>query len=304
MGNMQPGTGTVHRPTAPPVRWIVDPGGAGDEGNVNKIIYTIQELGLEVVSHNYRPFGGTEYHGFYTTPAPTVFYGSLNYCRDAQKRGPKIWHPFAWNNWNALRCQSYYAYWGKFLMSPLYGFFPYGELSRLKDFIYKTYSDFPFKPLQSGAERIFIKPDENDKLFTGQLVAMDRLEDWMKIEHSYGPIDPASLCVVAKPVDIAAEYRFVIADRKALTGSQYRADRALEVSPEVSAGSVEFAEKVASSTEWEPHPIYVMDIAKMSDGEFRLIEIGSVNCAGYYAMNIRLIVEKMSEIALREWAKS
>lgn len=256
---------------------------------------------MAVQTHYYKPFEGTEYHGFYTTPAPTVFYGSLNYCRDAQKRAPKIWHPFAWNNWSAMRCQSYFAYWGKFLVSPLYGFFPYGELSRIKDFLYLTYSDFPFRPLRSDAEKIFIKPDENDKLFTGQLVAMGRLEDWMGIEHSYGAIDPTSLCMVAQPVKIAAEYRFIIADRKVLTGSQYRADNALELTHEYPDGAAEFAEKVASSTEWQPHPIYVMDIAKMPDGEFRLIEIGSVNCAGYYRCDIRKIIEKMSEIAVREW---
>lgn len=273
-------------------RWIIDPAGAGDQGNVNKIIYTIQELGLEVITHTYKPFGGTNYEEFYKTPAPTIFYGSLNYCRDAQKRKPAIWHPFAWNDWNSLRCQSYYAYWGKFLMSPDYGFYPYGELSRLQSFLYNTYNN---------EERIFIKPDENDKLFTGLLVAKDRLDDWMKIEETYGDINPASLCVIAKPVKISAEYRFIIANRKVLTGSQYRADNAFEVYAQYPDEAAEFAEKVVNSTKWQPHPIYVMDIAKMINGEFRLIEIGSVNCAGYYACNIRNIIEKMTEIGQQDW---
>ena len=105
--------------------------------------------------------------------------------------------------------------------------------------------------------------------------------------------------MVAKPVKIDAEYRFIIADQKVLTGSQYKADRAFEVSPDYPADAALFAELVAHS--WQPHPIYVMDVARMVDGNYRLIEIGSVNCAGYYRCNIRLIVEKMTEIACREW---
>jgi hypothetical protein len=273
------------------VRWIVDPTVVGQD-NVNSVIYAIQELGLECRIHPYKPFGGTDYREFYDTPAPTVFYGTLNYCKDAQKRSPGTWYPFAWNDWSALRCQSYYAYWGKFLMSPEYGFCPHGELSRLQDFLYNTYSD---------GERIFIKPDENDKLFTGLLVAQGRLDDWIKIENAYGEINPASLCVIAKPIKIDSEYRFIIADRKVLTGSQYRADNSLEISAQYPDEAVHYAEMVASSTEWQPHPIYVMDIALMKSGEYRLIEIGSVNCAGYYRCDIKLIVKKMTEIASRTW---
>jgi len=162
----------------------------------------------------------------------------------------------------------------------------------MKDFIYDAYSD---------GERIFIKPDENDKNFTGQLIAKNRLEDWIKIENSFGEIDKDCLCVVAKPVSIDREYRFIIADRKVLTGSQYKANRVLDVNEYYPDQAAEYAEIVANSTEWQPHSIYVMDIAKMIDGSFKLIEIGSVNCAGYYRSDIKKIIYKMNEIAEREF---
>ncbi len=270
-------------------RWIINPVNPENNSNLNNVIYSVESLGVELVIHNYKPFGATEYN-FFKSKEPTIFYGSLNFCKDAQKKRPD-WFPFAWNNWHALSCKSYYSHWGEHILSE-YGMFPFGELIRMKDFIYDAYSD---------GERIFIKPDENDKNFTGQLIAKNRLEDWIKIENSFGEIDKDCLCVVAKPVSIDREYRFIIADRKVLTGSQYKANRVLDVNEYYPDQAAEYAEIVANSTEWQPHSIYVMDIAKMIDGSFKLIEIGSVNCAGYYRSDIKKIIYKMNEIAEREF---
>jgi hypothetical protein len=57
-----------------------------------------------------------------------------------------------------------------------------------------------------------------------------------------------------------------------------------------------FAETVSMSTDFDPHPMYVMDIAATDDG-YRLVEIGSACCASLYGCNLERIVDAVSEIA-------
>ena len=50
---------------------------------------------------------------------------------------------------------------------------------------------------------------------------------------------------------------------------------------------------------WCPHPVWVLDIAQ-ADGKLGVVELGSVNCAGWYAADKRAIVRAINEAATEE----
>lgn len=62
-----------------------------------------------------------------------------------------------------------------------------------------------------------------------------------------------------------------------------------------------FAEQMANV--WEPHPIFVMDVAS-TPGGLKLMEVGSANCAGFYKSDPYKVIEAMARIAVREASTS
>ena len=209
--------------------------------------------------------------------SPFVFFGCIEGVKQVQLNS----HAIIWANWDDLACHSYYAYYGPYLTQKEYGFYPFQEIIRLKDFLYKTYGE---------NNRIFIRPDSNDKAFTGEVVEEPRLNHWLK---AYEP-KPNLLCVVSKPIKIHAEYRFIVVDSKVITGSQYKIGGMIQSEPCMDQRLIDFAEKLASI--WQPHPVFVMDIAQERDtNNLSLMEIGSINAAGFYKCDVKAIVKAILE---------
>lgn len=265
-----------------------------NEGNPEKMKEIISGMGMTFIPFRTVPFDGglahpKQWEGQLRNVeikenVPVVCYGSLNACQYIIRRTD--WQPGAWCNYDVLSCRSYYAHWGKYLLQEEYAMMPLVEVIRRKDWVYKNFA---------VDSKVFIRPDDNAKSFTGEVVHFDLFEKWYRQASLYDP--PAScLTIVSKPANIKAEYRLVIADRKPITGSVYKPTMLAGCSDQVWA----FAEEVANSCDFNPHPIYVMDIAETDKG-CKVIEMGSVNGAGLYACDLKIIVEKMSEIAVRCW---
>jgi hypothetical protein len=147
--------------------------------------------------------------------------------------------------------------------------------------------------------KLFIKPDTNDKAFTGACVKRDLFASWAKSSDRYGLVNPTQLCVVSTPVKIEQEWRLFIADKKVVAGSLYSENNMLCQEGGYSQEVADFAEKMAEV--WEPHPVFVMDIASTPRG-LKLMEVGSANCAGFYKSNPYPVVEAMAKIAEREFS--
>lgn len=252
------------------------------------MIYAAQELGRQVFVEKYIPFDDEHDLTFLPTDRPVVFHGAIGCARSVQKRNLNL-KPFAWFDFDKLCCHSYYAFWGKYLASSNYVFVPLGEIRRKADWLFEYV----------GADnKVFIRPDSNDKIFTGEVVAKERLEAFMNWAYTEGEI-PTTLCVIGTPIEIFREWRFFIADGKVIAGSQYMDGRCLCVDPHYPEEAVDFAEEVANV--WSPHPFYCLDVGSTEKG-YKVIECGSANCAGLYAAEVRPIVEAMTRIAEREYS--
>lgn len=208
--------------------------------------------------------------------------GDIDFVRRIYRRASFI--PGVWCNFNNMKCSTYYAYLGEHLLNQQYMMMPVGDLLRRWD--------------QSIAWTInswFIRPDSGAKPFTGFVVSPGEKDKIRAIVQSVGP---ETLVIIAPEKSITREWRFVICDKKVVTGCQYLPiEESYTVMPPPS--SFRLACKIADH-DWQPDICYTVDIAE-SEGEVYLLEINSFSCAGFYQCNICDIVSSASEAAIKEW---
>lgn len=217
-----------------------------------------------------------------------IVVGTLNICELLMK--PKRWTPTAWFNLPDFRCTTYYRQWKDLLLGTEHYFTSWKDIRKDINFYYERFG---------VDESIFLKPNENLKMFSGSVVAKDKFEHWANQNQDCYEIPPNALCVIAKPVGIKKEWRFVVCDRKVVAGSQYK-DAGKTVyeagyPPEAKA----IADKVAA-LEWQPDSMYVVDVCSSGDG-FYVLECGPFNGAGLYKCELEPIVDAASALALKEW---
>lgn len=250
-----------------------------DPANQN-LVYAIQEAGYETIVEKYIPFDGMDFSSL--PEAPIIAHGTIGLIKTMQRKTKCC--PLAWCEWKKLAYSHYCYQYGNYLLNNDYQIRPFGDLERLKDKIFTE-------------KVMFFRPNENNKEFNGQAVAKYKFDSWYQIEKAY-MVNPDCLCIIAPAKKIYKEYRLVMANQQYITGSQYLVEGIIEHHDYVPTEVILFAEKVARI--WEPDKIYCLDICTTDDGP-KVLEIGSINCAGLYAMDVRKIIAKEAEIAINEW---
>lgn len=150
------------------------------------------------------------------------------------------------------------------------------------------------------SNELFIRPNSGFKTFAGQKIS------YGTIEHDISTLDQASgvmaetLILVNACQDIQGEFRFVIADREVIAGSEYRWDGKLDVRRDWPEECFTLAEKVAKQ-DWQVDVAYTCDVALTEEGP-KLVELNGFSCAGLYACDLTKVVEGVSRAAYREWA--
>jgi len=233
---------------------------------------------FDLVPHR---LGGQLGFGQYDPQQCILYYGEIDFVRQVITRAPFI--PGAWCNFKNMQCSTYYAYLGEHLLNDRYIMMPVGDLLRQIDRI----------TIDWCSDRVFIRPDSGAKPFTGYVVD---IKEKHKIGQLVESVGPDTLVVVAPAKAITAEWRFVVCDRKVVTGCRYLPTE----SPDYPADSLRLAEKV-SQLEWQPDLCYTVDIAE-SEGEMRVLELNSFSCSGFYECDPAAIVEHASCVAREEWA--
>lgn len=216
-----------------------------------------------------------------------VVMGSLNLSKNLRKKAK--WIPGIYYNASKYECVNYYAHLGKYLLNSDYIMLPFGELIRQKKFLYE----------HLGIDRaIFVRPNRGDKTFPGQVVYKEDFEK--KIERfGFNQIEPEELVIASSPKPLRFEWRFVMADEEAITGSQYRKNGQVETKLHYPLAAAKFAEEVARN--YDPgDKVWVVDVCQTND-EFKLMEIGCFSSAGLYCCDRRSIVREVSKAALKEW---
>lgn len=182
--------------------------------------------------------------------------------------------PGAYFNDNVKSFAKFAPHIGEDLLSSDYIILPYGEFVRRK------------------MTNRFIKPLSGLKEFTGQVANWDD-----KLSHLH--IEPETLCVIASPKEIQAEFRYIIAERRVVTGSEYRWDDVLDVRRDTLPECDALAAKIAAAP-WQADIVYVCDIAMTNEGP-KVIELNAFSSSGLYACDTYKIVEAVGRAAMKEF---
>ena len=264
--------------------WIIEYGIIDEPEVCEKLKATLEERGCKVRMIKCRYFKEHEIESVTDLENECVIcMSSLNAAKQA-KRAKHAWYPGYWCDWDKLTCRSYYSHWYEWLLNKEAIFLPYRLIKEKKDELYDRYG-----------EVIFIRPDSNDKVFSGEPVSRFEFDNFCFMMDQYLHIEESPMCVVGPCKEIDREYRLVMSEGKFVTGSQYRDAKGLNSMPDVPEGAIALAEKACKK--WTPHPVFVLDIAETPDG-YAILECGSVNCAGIYETDIGLMVDEMNRMEI------
>jgi hypothetical protein len=267
------------------VNWVVDTllTERAENTGYPTLAEAARELGHNVYQTKYVPFSKETFGGGdwpFARGECVITYGTLEFCRQIEKSMDRFWTPGMYLNANVKSFSKFAAHMGEDLLNSDYVLLPFAEARR-------RFVD---------QNCMFIKPESGMKEFTGQLV--DYKKDFDKLSP-YHKVGDDTLVVLASPKDIKAEFRYVIADRQVIAGSEYRWDNKLDVRSDTHPICDALAKKVAEA-EWQADTVYVCDIALIENDIAKVIELNAFSCSGLYACNTYRIVGAVSKAAWKE----
>lgn len=152
-----------------------------------------------------------------------------------------------------------------------------------------------------GSEHVHIRPDNCLKLSEASQFALtdSNWEKWLSETQRHSGASPQSLFWLFPKQDIAEEYRFVIHNNCVVSQSTYPHDFRF---PEKQASHVpqiakNLAEDVATNIDISDS-IYVFDIAKTTNDEYRVIELNCMATSGWYNMDGKPLIAALNKAIL------
>ena len=213
--------------------------------------------------------------------------GSIQMVREIKDYLSEFVYPGAYCTFENFECSKYYSYIGGDLFNDKYALVPLSELARNKFFFYSIF----------GKEAlIFIRPNSGDKLFQAQLLDLIDFDRFVELNKKF----LHELVLVSTPKTITWEGRFVVSREEIIAHSTYMFQGQITKIPSVPEDAKKFVKKILSLG-YYPDPVFCIDVCQDKDGDFWLLELTSFSSAGLYECDKKKIVEKVSEIALKDY---
>tara|TARA_R110000824_G_scaffold218435_2_gene405058 strand:+ start:7232 stop:8104 length:873 start_codon:yes stop_codon:yes gene_type:complete len=272
------------------------------EENPDVVSPVLDKLGIEYVRARKTPFDdnwddGCDFADICVTEKNIISYGSLDFIKYVNNRTP--WGDGAFLNLENMKCSTYCNHYKEDLMNFPIHFVPIGLL---RDNC-RYYSD---SVVEGGASKVFVRPDDGDKKFTGFTAYPEDIYETMT-RMSYGTLKDNWMAVISSEKIIEEEFRFFATKNEIITGCTYkrkpyeRGELRHEEIPEYPQEAYDLALKIASN-DWQPDLVYSVDIARQLGGYY-LLEINSFASAGIYACDAEKLVKRVSELAEDKWNK-
>jgi hypothetical protein len=137
----------------------------------------------------------------------------------------------------------------------------------------------------------FARPCEDTKTFTGKVFDQ---ETWNKLKNDHltggyeSTLTPDTKIQICSVKNITKEFRFWIIGGEVVTGSLYRMGDWKTYVGFVDDGALEFCKKMVDV--YQLAEAFVMDICEVN-GEYKIVECGCINCAGFYNANMPKLIE-------------
>jgi hypothetical protein len=140
---------------------------------------------------------------------------------------------------------------------------------------------------------LFIKPVNDLKAFTGFVASFEQMAALhRKLTASTRELLPD--VVVAAQQEVDAEWRLFVVDGEIVAGSMYRPTAEAYLPDDLIAFAADCI------CRWTPSPVFVLDVGRV-DSQWRVIECNCFNWSRFYAANVPLIVERVSQFQERNW---
>jgi len=160
-----------------------------------------------------------------------------------------------------------------------------------EDLILKLSAAITFLRTRPENDEWFIRPSEDLKQFSGQVIQAKECADWLTdamncdSSGSYH-LSADTMVVLAEPRNIQAEWRWFIVDGKIVDGAMYRFNNQLVKKHELEADVIAEAQQLADG--WLPDSCCVMDTALVDD-KLYVVEFNTINSSGMYNHDTRKI---------------
>lgn len=239
-----------------------------------ELLETLQRASIPHSVHKVVPLSG-DIEPDICPPEPVIVMGSVTLAEVAQRRG---WLPGGCLS-PEFNYAAYLSAWG----------------NRMLNWDAKV---VPFDAVPPQDDLFFLRPLEDNKAFAGRVVDYKEYSTWrdqvVRLGHDADPRLRADTGVVySTPKDIFREFRFWVVGRNIVTGSLYKiGDRVEYCSVPIGEEALQFAEECVAL--WQPRDFFMLDIAQTGDG-YKIVEAGTLPCAGFYSANVGKIVESIEE---------
>jgi hypothetical protein len=236
----------------------------------------------------------------FTEDQCVLFYGSL-------QRGRQLWCdtnfvPGVFLTIDNYECFKYYGYYGDELVNSHYTLLGLNDVFRNKEKLFEILHEAHWTHLTNS--KIFIRPSNGYKTFTGQLLSWKNFDEEFSVFcKSYGGLDMNQLVLIAPEQRVREENRFIIINEngknRIVDGNKYMVDREVITERIVDEEAWKYAETVKDN--YTPDKAFTIDIAKLDDGTYKVLEIGSFCCAGWYNINLEKVVNQMNNLCINEY---
>ena len=273
------------------INWLIDTGVEETEYKTGfpKLGDAAEALGCKVYRTKYVPFSiDIDSNIPFDNEDCVIAHGCIPFIRQIQSK-KNLWCPATYFNDNVKSFHKYATHISEYLLAQNWYLIPYGEFIRRKEYMNRP---------------LFIKPNSGLKEFTGKVIDAYNFNETIQMMNAFEHVDPDLLCVVTRAMNIDAEFRYVIADKKVVTKSKYKWHDSLDVHVDTMLECDELAEKIAS-LEYQADLVYVCDIScQVHDGvafDPRVIELNAFSSSGLYACDTNAIVKAVSDAAWKEY---
>jgi len=188
---------------------------------------------------------------------------------------------------------------GDYWLNRDYVLLPFAEVQRRLELLWQAF----------GTNKLILKPDSGLKIFEVQTLDAESLnEDFERLD---GKVSPSSLCVVSPYQKIHQEFRFVVSAKgEVISGSRYWREGQL-VAPGAQSLHSKFGNWMLDNPAKEAlslasdaskilgpelhDPLFVVDIAELTSGEFRIIELNCLSTSGLYGCHPEHVFRAIKE---------
>lgn len=142
---------------------------------------------------------------------------------------------------------------------------------------------------------MFLRPTNDNKAFAGSMFTnpewIDKRENilWNYRSEIINEDTPIQLSTTK---NIQKEIRCWVVGGKVVTASQYRLGNSVILNGNVEQEAIDFAQSMV-----DIHQIassFVIDVC-LSDGDWKIVELGCINSAGFYKSDLSLLIQKLEE---------